>query len=169
MAVLSEQFRDEQRDYFLSTSQWTDTHPQQLLGPPSAFKRYDLHTLTLEDLKAPMVEAFQMHVSDGGPVEALCGWFDVAFKGSETNPTDVEVPLSTAPDPTGSTHWGQQTFYISPPLQCDPTDKLDCKIDVSRRLDNQRLLAVKMDIATQDVNGTPKPGAKTQKLKWNID
>ena len=41
---LSESYRKEQKDYFVHTSQWTDTHPQQLLGPPSCFKRYDLHT-----------------------------------------------------------------------------------------------------------------------------
>lgn len=43
--------REEQNEYFLQTSQWTDTHPSQLLGSGCPFKRYDLHTLTLEELK----------------------------------------------------------------------------------------------------------------------
>ena len=51
MDVLSASYKKEQREYFLSTSQWTDIHPQQLLGPSACFKRYDLHTLTLEELK----------------------------------------------------------------------------------------------------------------------
>ena len=51
MDILSEPYRKEQREFFLSTSQWTDTHPQQMLGPPACFKRYDLHTVTLEELK----------------------------------------------------------------------------------------------------------------------
>jgi len=51
MDVLSEPYRMEQRDFFLSTSQWTDIHPQQMLGPPACFKRYNLHTVTLDELK----------------------------------------------------------------------------------------------------------------------
>ncbi len=43
-----------------------------------------------------------MHVADGGPVEAFCGYFDVDFKGSEENPADNAIRLSTAPDPTGA-------------------------------------------------------------------
>ena len=35
----------------MSTSQWTDTHPGQMLGSPTIFKKYDMHTLKLEDLK----------------------------------------------------------------------------------------------------------------------
>lgn len=42
-----------------------------------------------------------MIMADGGPVDALCGWFDVFFKGSQDQPTDCEVKLSTGPDPTG--------------------------------------------------------------------
>jgi hypothetical protein len=48
-----------------------------------------------------MKEEFVMHVTDGGPVEAFCGFFDVVFSGSQENPADVEVRLTTAPDPTG--------------------------------------------------------------------
>ncbi len=49
-----------------------------------------------------MKEEYVMHVSDGGPVDAFCGYFDVLFKGSAENPADVEVCLNTAPDPTGA-------------------------------------------------------------------
>lgn len=41
-----------------------------------------------------------------GPLEALSGFFDVRFNGSPENPADFPVTLSTAPDPTGCTHWG---------------------------------------------------------------
>ena len=168
--VLSESYRKEQKDYFIHTSQWTDTHPQQLLGPPSCFKKYDLHTLTLEELKAPMQEKFTMHVSENGtPVEAFCGYFDVLFKGSEQNPADVEVRLSTAPDPTGATHWGQQTFYINPPIEMSTNDSLECSIEVQRREDNHRLLKVlyKAKVVGESVyankDGAPRP------LHYNID
>ncbi len=57
----------------------------------------------------PLPQAsFQMRVLEDGPVDAFCGWFDTQFKGSEQNATTTEVTLSTAPDPTGATHWGQQ-------------------------------------------------------------
>ena len=56
-----------------------------------------------------MKEEFVMHVADGGPVEAFCGFFDVVFKGSQENPTDVEVRLSTAPDPTGRGYYGRDS------------------------------------------------------------
>lgn len=41
-------------------------------------------------------------MTDGGPVDALCGFFDVWFRGSEENPVDNEIRLSTGPDPTGN-------------------------------------------------------------------
>ena len=49
-----------------------------------------------------MKEEFVMHVLEDAPIEAFCSWFDVWFKGSSANPADVDVPLSTAPDPTGA-------------------------------------------------------------------
>ena len=48
---LSDSFRTEQREYYLSTAQWADVHPSQLLGPGSPFKSYDLNKVTVEELK----------------------------------------------------------------------------------------------------------------------
>ena len=59
-----------------------------------------------------------MDIMDSGHVNAFCGFFDVSFKGSPENPADFEVQLSTAPDPRGSTHWGQQLFALQPAIQC---------------------------------------------------
>lgn len=42
MKVLSASFQKEQRDYFLCTAQWTDVHPDQLMGPPQVVKEFDL-------------------------------------------------------------------------------------------------------------------------------
>ena len=61
---------------------------------------------------------FTMDIMDSGHVNAFCGFFDVSFKGSRENPADMEVQLSTAPDPRGSTHWGQQLFALQPPIHC---------------------------------------------------
>lgn len=51
---LSDEFRQEQQEYFMSTSAWADVHPSQLLGPPACFKRYDLLTVTLDEIAAPL-------------------------------------------------------------------------------------------------------------------
>ena len=59
-----------------------------------------------------------MEVLDSGNVNAFCGYFDVLFSGSPESPADFQVPLSTAPDPRGSTHWGQQLFALNPPISC---------------------------------------------------
>jgi len=67
---------------------------------------------------------FRMDVFENGPVEGFCGFFDVQFRGSEQNPADHDILLSTAPDPTGSTHWGQQSFVLHPPIACMPGETL---------------------------------------------
>lgn len=46
--------RREQSDYYCGTSAWTDVHPSAMLGPATCFKTYDLHTVTLEEIKAPL-------------------------------------------------------------------------------------------------------------------
>jgi hypothetical protein len=51
MGCLTDNFRHENEEYYLHTSQWMKVHPQQMLGSPSCFKRFDLHTLKLEDLQ----------------------------------------------------------------------------------------------------------------------
>ncbi|MCJ1422141.1 hypothetical protein MMC29_000020 [Sticta canariensis] len=138
MQCLNDAFHQEQRDYYLSTSAWADVHPSQLQGPPACFKQYDLHTLTLAELAAPlehppnapliprtlcdhpfrMQASFALDILDSGNINAMAGFFDVQFRGSAENPADFDVLLSTAPDPTGSTHWGQQTFALHPPVEC---------------------------------------------------
>jgi type I protein arginine methyltransferase len=59
-----------------------------------------------------MQAAFRLRILDGGPVDAFVGFFDVQFRGSPENPAQMEVLLSTAPDATGATHWGQQVNLV---------------------------------------------------------
>lgn len=54
LECLNNEFRQEQQEYFMSTSAWADIHPSQLLGPPACFKRYDLLTVTLDEIAAPL-------------------------------------------------------------------------------------------------------------------
>lgn len=54
MACLNDQFRREQKEYYLETSAWADVHPSQMLGPPCIVKQYDLLTITVEELAQPL-------------------------------------------------------------------------------------------------------------------
>ena len=65
-----------------------------------------------------------MDLFEAGPIEGLCGFFDVQFRGSPENPADYDVLLTTAPDPTGATHWGQQSFVLHPAVACAPGKRI---------------------------------------------
>lgn len=45
---------------------------------------------------------------------------------------------------SGATHWGQQVFYLQPPLECAPSDSIIASIEVTRKPENHRLLRVNM-------------------------
>ena len=142
MSCLAEDFRKENKEYFCGTSAWADVHPSQLLGPPAVARAYDLRTLSLEELKAPLLAKFSVEVAESGAVEAFCGFFDVDFRGGADGPADAPVVLTTAPDPTGSTHWGQQVFALAPPFAAAAGDRIECDFEMRRREDNHRLFAV---------------------------
>ncbi len=68
---LTRDFEKEQNDYYLHTAAWTDTHPQQLLGPATCFKRYDLNKVTLEELQVRVRGASAVYT---GADHWLCTW-----------------------------------------------------------------------------------------------
>lgn len=72
-------------------------------------------------------------------------------------------------DNAGSTHWGQQTFYMSPSIDCAPTDHLKCTIDVARRADNHRLLRVKMATQVEGTSVYAEQSTEPRLLEWNMD
>lgn len=91
-----------------------------------------------------MQAKFSMSIVDSGSIEGFVGFFDTEFKGSEESPAIFPVTLSTAPDPTGATHWGQQIFQVHPSISCSPGDRINCDFEMVRRKDNHRLLEIKM-------------------------
>lgn len=156
MACLSEDYRKEQKEYYSQTAAWTDIHPSQMLGPPALIKSYDLKKVTLEELKEPLKSSLSMAVTETGPADAFAGFFDTQFKGSEENPADFPVTLSTAPDPTGATHWGQQSFLLHPAVECMAGDKIECEFEMSRRKENHRLLEIKVSHKVVDTSAAVK-------------
>ena len=168
MESLSEDYRREQLEYFTRTGQWADVHPESLIGEPAVIKSYDLETVTLEELKAPLMSEFSMGLDTDGPVEGFCGWFDTDFSGSEEMPAEWLSTLSTAPDETGATHWGQQLFQVSPNLMGRSGSKIVCAFEMRRRKDNQRLLEIDMEyhVEGDDVEAT---SAVPTKVRYVIE
>lgn len=168
MDCLSEDYRKEQLEYFTRTGQWADVHPESLIGEPALIKSYDLKTVTLDELKAPLVSEFSMRLNVDGPVEGFCGWFDTDFLGSEETPAEWPSTLSTAPDETGATHWGQQLFQVSPNLMGRAGSEIKCTFEMRRRKDNQRLLEIDMGYRL-DGEGVDSASAAPAQVRYVIE
>lgn len=54
----------------------------------------------------------------------------------------AKVVLPTGPDATGSTHWGQQVFFLQPAIKCAPGDWITCDLEIKRQKENYRLMTV---------------------------
>lgn len=173
LSCLTRDFEQEQRGYFLQTAQWAEVNPAQLLGPGVVVKSLDLNRCTIEDIKS-VDSPFRVRLRGGGQqgstVSAFCGWFDTTFKGSDENPTDAPIELSTAPESGTCTHWGQQVFYVHPQIEGNDGDTLQGTVQVTRNKENHRLLDVAMTCVHE---GRAKDGAPFQsearQFSWHID
>jgi protein arginine N-methyltransferase 1 len=144
MDVLTKSYSLEQKQNYLGGGEWDDVHPDQLLAEPLTSVSLDMHRITIEELKAGVAGEGVVKLKEEGPINAICGWFDVAFRGSPENPVDHPVELDTAPDAKGATHWGQTVFMLQPPLHPKAGDSLSLRFAVFRRDDYQRLLRVQL-------------------------
>ncbi len=145
MDVLTHPYIAEQKQNYLGGGEWSDVHPDQLLSEPLASHTLDLHRITIDELKAGVAGEGQVMLKGRDPIEAICGWFDVSFRGSPENPADHSIDLDTAPDAEGATHWGQTVFMVQPPLHPEANDQLFIRFAVFRREDYERLLRVQLD------------------------
>jgi protein arginine N-methyltransferase 1 len=93
LACLTKDYEAEQREYLQHTATWSDVHPGNLLGKTAVIKHFDLSTITLEEVKAPIRSSFEMLITRPGPIHGFAGFFDVTFQGSHENPADQEVWL----------------------------------------------------------------------------
>ena len=73
LECLNDEFRQEQQEYFMNTSAWADVHPSQLMGPPACFKQYDLLTVTLEEIAAPLQVRVIVDIQQTRPVKTVPG------------------------------------------------------------------------------------------------
>jgi protein arginine N-methyltransferase 1 len=162
MDVLSKPYLLEQKQNYLGGGEWADVHPDQILGDALASETLDLHRISIEELKAGVagegVIAFHGHE----PIDAICGWFDVSFRGSPENPADHPIDLDTAPEAKGATHWGQTVFMLQPALRPQPGNKLSLRFAVFRRDDYQRLLRVQLEARVL-------PSGDSMKQEFGVD
>eukprot|EP00193_Tetraselmis_chui_P010032 CAMPEP_0177786342 /NCGR_PEP_ID=MMETSP0491_2-20121128/20865_1 /TAXON_ID=63592 /ORGANISM="Tetraselmis chuii, Strain PLY429" /LENGTH=367 /DNA_ID=CAMNT_0019307533 /DNA_START=301 /DNA_END=1404 /DNA_ORIENTATION=- len=137
LSCLGEAYDKEQRDYYIDATAWQEQ--------PVCFKEFDLNKVQIADIQNSISAACTLPIGESGPIQGLCAWFDVQFRGSEENPADEEVLLSTAPDATGATHWGQQTFFMHPEIVASVGDSLRLKLKIDRKKENHRLMRVTID------------------------
>jgi type I protein arginine methyltransferase len=95
LACLTKDYELEQREYLQQTASWSDVHPGNLLGKTAVIKHFDLSTISLEEVKAPIHSHFELLITRPGPIHGLAGFFDVAFRGSLQEPADQEVCLQS--------------------------------------------------------------------------
>lgn len=99
LECLNNEFRQEQQEYFMSTSAWADIHPSQLLGPPACFKRYDLLTVTLDEIAAPLQVCRLFRTASAAALDLL-------FFTQESHVCTIAVWCCLDADPCGSALYG---------------------------------------------------------------
>ena len=196
LSCLRTPYYTEETEYSLQTSQWAEVYPSQLAGVGAPMLELDLNTCTVADIeviKANVTMQISMPAGLDGddedtamgeaaeapaaeqPLQGIVGWFDVEFRGSEKNPAQQLHPpvvLSTAPDASGATHWGQQLFPVAPgAVTVRDGDVLHAEVKLERREENHRLLRLYFDMCKQPKGTRPKDvdwNAQVA-LRWNID
>jgi len=168
MSCLTVDFDKEHADYYLGSSVWCELKPNDLLTEHVNILSIDCNKCTIEDIKeldfdfnlkitssrGPKKGGPPPHIKnrdgnrnnriiDSGKFTGFAGWFEVDFKGSSENPAVSVVTLSTGPH-IGYTHWGQQCFFLHPPVDPLDGDSLEGNIKIRRRKDNQRLINVEI-------------------------
>ena len=167
LSSLSGTYAKKAREAYLGVSQGVEIVPSDLLGPPVCVKEIDLLTATLEECSHVRHddEALAMKLfapgngGEGGsggrlPLTMFVGWFSVAFEGSPSSPSLVEVELSTGPEEPLGTHWGQEAFIVYPPLPLRADeDSIQCRFRMERQLENWRLYNIMFDYTITRAQG----------------
>jgi protein arginine N-methyltransferase 1 len=160
LSCMNGEYEDEQKDHYLNTSAWVDIKPQQKVSNVFTLASFDLNKCTMADISVLRELDFKLTLYPGGGppgsearAGAFAGWFDVTFAGSEENPCENIVELTTAPDANGATHWGQQAFYMYPEISASDGAVISGKFDMLRRKENQRLYSVRISWTQSNKDG----------------
>ncbi|KMZ71529.1 Arginine N-methyltransferase family protein [Zostera marina] len=153
MRVLTDSYRKENEKYYLQTSLWSNLEPDQVVGIPAIVMELDCLTATVDDIRS-LNANFSTSISmESAIVAGFAGWFDVHFRGSQSNPAQHEIELSTAPSRNNPTHWGQQVFLSNPSFIVKGGDKITGSFSMTRSVENHRLLNVEFSYHLQKSSG----------------
>ncbi|KAK4391647.1 protein arginine N-methyltransferase PRMT10 [Sesamum angolense] len=145
MSVLTNPFTEEQKKYYLQV--WCYIALEQPssrsdIGTCMVVKEIDCLTATINDIRNVHASISSSITEENMRFCGFGGWFDVHFRGSNKNPAQHEIELTTAPSEDYGTHWGQQVFLLHPPLRVQRGDDLILQFSMSRSKDNHRLMEV---------------------------
>ncbi|GFP84503.1 protein arginine n-methyltransferase prmt10 [Phtheirospermum japonicum] len=157
MGVLTNPFTEEQGKYYLQTSIWNSLHPNQIIGTPVTVKELDCLTTTVNDIRYVCSSSSSSITAENTRLCGFGGWFDVHFRGSNKNPAQLEVELTTAPSIDSVTHWGQQVFLLHPPLRVQSGDDITLHFSMNRAKDNHRLMDVDLGCEIRQSSGKLLP------------
>ncbi|KAH6803218.1 protein arginine methyltransferase 10 [Perilla frutescens var. frutescens] len=157
MSALTKPFDGEQKKYYLQTSIWNNLHPNQIIGKSVIIKEIDCLTTTVDDIRVVRASVSSSITEETARFCGFGGWFDVHFRGSEKNPAQQEIELTTAPDQDFGTHWGQQVFLLHPPQYLGSGDELTINFSMSRSKLNHRLMEVDLSCDIKQTSGKLLP------------
>lgn len=149
MSALNAPYEKEQENYFIYSSIWVELHPEHVIGQPVVIKRLNLHTCTLADAENVKQTAFSISIPFTITVSGFAGWFTVDFNGSDVNPVQRRVTLTTGPE-RGYTHWGQQVFYLPDAINCITDMKINGVVSMLRQDKNKRLYNLNLIVQVDD-------------------
>ncbi|KAL6578381.1 Protein arginine N-methyltransferase prmt10 [Orobanche minor] len=159
MSTLTRPFNEEQKKYYLQTSLWNNLHPNQIIGTPMIIKEIDCLTTSVEDIRDVRASVSSPIIEEHARFSGFGGWFDVHFRGSNTNPAQKEIELSTAPDEDLGTHWGQQVFLLYP-QNVTTGDEILIHFLMTRSKINHQLMEVDLTCEIKQSMGNPIPPLK---------
>ena len=165
---LNEQFEEETKEYFLQTSHWCELEKHHMVGPATKINSLDLRSCSVDDIQELRSE-FELSVTAPGTdhIQGMVGWFDVDFDGSDQNPVEEKITLTTGPGPRAEqTHWGQMAFLLHPPLPVSSGGKIKGSARIYKRGDNMRLLGMDSSLKVEKPDGS---AGEARKVKWNVD
>jgi type I protein arginine methyltransferase len=148
MGVIEKSYIQEQSEFHIYSSLWTELSSEHVIGQPVIVKRFDLNTCTIEEVQGVDSTPYSVNVPFPIRVSGFAGWFTVDFAGSVGTPAQKRITLSTGPE-MGYTHWGQQVFYLKNAIDCTPDTTISGDLALVRQDTNKRLynllLSVKVD------------------------
>ncbi|KAL7587334.1 protein arginine N-methyltransferase PRMT10 [Lactuca sativa] len=157
MSVLTKPFSKEQKKYYLETSVWNSLHPNQVVGTPAILKEIDCLKVTVEEILKVEANISSLVTKEDTRLCGFGGWFDVHFKGSEENPAESDVELTTAPSQDDGTHWGQQVFLLHPHARVNEGEEIFVNFSMTRAEDNHRLMKVDLGYSIKQSSGKMLP------------